>query len=362
MSPQRLAEVTGIPLPARPKLVPATKMLERAGPPDFLIQGLMEKDTYGVLFGKWGAGKSLVALDWALRISLGLPVQGRKTEQGPVVYVVGEGHGGIARRIAAWQALTGYQVNDLLVFTEQAVPIGDEQAVQLLHQEIRAHVARWGRNPAAIFSDTLARNFGPGDENSNSDMGQHVMMVDRWLRTPFGATVLELHHPGHQESERGRGASALPAACDFEYRLEASGPELTLATTKTKDFEPPPALRYRIEPVKLSVGTDEFGHPTQRYESAAVSESGEVADSGASGEVRDEALDVLRAIYRDHQDTLDAAALPVEQARVSTREWRVRLVEEGILSGKYAKQDFYKIRQRLQKAGSVRFDGRYVYL
>ena len=72
--------------------------------------------------------------------------------------------------------------------------------------------------PRLIVLDTLARNFGGGNENDTKDMNQFVTNVDA-VRQAWGCTVLVVHHTGHNSTDRGRGSSALKAALDSEYQL-----------------------------------------------------------------------------------------------------------------------------------------------
>ena len=71
-------------------------------PPNWLVNGMVEERAFGVLYGPAHSFKSFVALDWALSIATGHAWQGRPVRKGHVLYVVGEGTTGFARRIKAW--------------------------------------------------------------------------------------------------------------------------------------------------------------------------------------------------------------------------------------------------------------------
>ena len=102
--------------------------------------------------------------------------------------------------------------------------------------------------------DTLARNFGAGDENSTQEMGAFVAAMDDLRSNWPGSVILIVHHSGHAEKQRARGAMALKGALDFEYRLEKDGLALTLANTKMKDAEPPADLFFSLASVDLEGG------------------------------------------------------------------------------------------------------------
>lgn len=92
--------------------------------------------------------------------------------------------------------------------------------------------------PQLVILDTLARCFGPGDENSTQDMTRFVAACDE-IRSRWRCAVLLIHHSGLSDKTRSRGSSALRAALDAEYRLERTDASLLLTATKMKDAEPP---------------------------------------------------------------------------------------------------------------------------
>lgn len=107
--------------------------------------------------------------------------------------------------------------------------------------------------------DTLARCFGGGDENSTQDMSKFVMACDV-IRRRYGCTILVVHHVGHGDKTRARGAIALKAALDAEYRL-ANDAGLLLTSTKMKDAETPPPLAMQLVSVELPDLFDDDGNP-----------------------------------------------------------------------------------------------------
>lgn len=219
-------------------------------PPEFLVEGLIETDSLGLVFGDPGSGKSFAALDIGLCIAAGVEFHGREVRQGGVFYIAGEGFNGLTRRIAAWQkhhALTG-----------QPLPFYvSHRAAQLLDRasaaEVMQAIAGLAQDsaPALIVVDTLARNFGAGDENSTKDMTAFVAAVDD-LRAAFPkSTILIVHHTGHAEKERARGAMALKGALDFEYRITKHDDKVCVVNTKMKDAEPPKAAFFELQGVEL---------------------------------------------------------------------------------------------------------------
>jgi len=69
--------------------------------PEPLVDGVLDQGTVALLYGKWGSGKSFIALDWAASVATGRAWQGRSTEQRRVLYVAAEGAFGFKGRVDA---------------------------------------------------------------------------------------------------------------------------------------------------------------------------------------------------------------------------------------------------------------------
>lgn len=220
-------------------------------PPEFLIDDLIETDSMGLVFGDPGCGKSFVAVDWGLSIATGTPFNGRKVKQAPVFLIAGEGHNGLTRRFAAWEKHNGVSIKDAPLFvSNRPAQFLDRESAREVAEAVHQLAALYG-SPALIEIDTLARNFGPGDENSTSEMGQFIAAIDD-LKAQFpGCAALIVHHTGHSDKQRARGAMALKGALDWEYRVDKTENTLRLTNTKMKDAEPPKPLAFNLVGVEL---------------------------------------------------------------------------------------------------------------
>ncbi|MBN2582002.1 MAG: AAA family ATPase [Planctomycetes bacterium] len=252
-SPSRRQCVSASPSPRRLQLTRADRIEIR--PPDWLLRGMLERDSFALVFGDPGCGKSFLAIDWAARVATGTPWRGHAIQGGPVVYVAGEGQQGFGRRIRAWQEHNGVSLTDAPLFIAPAVAIPD--AGQLA--ELMAAIDSLDEPPALIVLDTLARCFGGGDENATKDMSAFVSACDT-LRRKYHCTILVVHHTGHADKNRARGAIALKAALDAEYRLAKDG-GLVLTATKMKDAETPAPVAMELATVDLPGVVDDYGNP-----------------------------------------------------------------------------------------------------
>lgn len=223
-------------------------------PAQFVVDGYLEDDALSMMYGPSGCGKSFIALDLACCVATGTPWHGIKVKQGPVVVIAGEGHNGLRRRLGGWQKNRGVSIGGRrLLLSKRAVPLSSPHAGLELAAEIDRMVGNV--KPVLIIVDTVARNYGPGDENSTKDMSAFITAVDQYLVKRYGAHVMLVHHTGHQ-GERARGSSALKAALDQEFSVSGSGGKMVLSCTKMKDAEEPLPRMFAIEQVQLGMSAD----------------------------------------------------------------------------------------------------------
>lgn len=225
---------------------------------EWTIDRYVERDAVSMVYGPSGVGKSFVVLGMACAVATGTPWFGMAVKQGPVFYIAGEGHNGLMRRFKAWETGEGVSLRNAPLYkSRKAIGLLNEEEAMALSQELQAMMDQFGR-PSLIVVDTLARNFGDGDENSTEDMSKFIRVLDE-LRAEAGCHVMIVHHSGH-EGTRARGSSSLRAAMDQEYQVTATGPGVVLLkNTKMKDAEPPGERHFRIK--QIAIGQDSEGIP-----------------------------------------------------------------------------------------------------
>ncbi|HRT43378.1 MAG TPA: helicase RepA family protein [Phycisphaerae bacterium] len=328
------------PPPRQIKLTRADQIEMR--PPHWLLRGMLERDTFALVFGDPGCGKSFLAIDWACRIATGTPWRSQAVKGGPVVYIAGEGQQGFGRRIRAWSQHHGVSLADVPLYLAPAVAMPNPTDLMALATAIDAGVVNVGK-PALIVLDTLARCFGGGDENSTQDMNRFVLACDA-IRQRYGCTILVVHHAGHGDKTRARGAIALKAALDAEYRL-ANDDRLLLTATKVKDAETPPPLALRLVTVELPDLLDDYGNPVT---SAAI----EVvdADTGAlvsqakaamSGKWQKTGLKIAQRLIAEGDD-----------GQASVSDWHKACEAAGM-----RQSTRYSVLAKLHEQGLINVDG-----
>lgn len=256
--------------------------------PEFLVEGVLEVGGSALFVGESGVGKSFVVEGMGFAVASGGAWLGRKVRQGPVVYVAGEGGGGLAKRIRALVEHSGRQSppEDFYFFT-QAVNLFDEASVR---EAIRATEERCPK-PALVVFDTLARSMVGATENSAKDVGKVVDAIDD-LRTRLGCAVIVIHHLD-KKGKTERGSGSLLAAVDAEFLLKKTGTDRRLENTKQRNFA-------EAEPIRISL--------VQVAESlVAVEASTSVADWTKAARQEDKTDEKDEAIRQAIVDALNKA-------------------------------------------------------
>lgn len=297
----------------------AADLIANPKPLAWLIRQRLEQNSLALVFGDPGTGKSFLAMDWAACVATSTDWFGCKVAAGPVFYIAGEGGNGMGRRFRAWELHKGVDLHDAPLYVSTvAAALTDREGLSAALADVQRLIELHGA-PRLIVLDTLARNFGPGDENKTQDMTSFVDACDR-LREETGACVLIVHHSGHGDKSRARGSIVMKGALDWEYRLTAEGRVVTMENVKAKDAEPPAPIAFHLTPVDLGI-CDEEGQPVT---SAALSPAQYMAPStrGKLGRGKNQTL-ALRLLKEGLKECADRLEREGEQGEpwVSHRIW-----------------------------------------
>jgi hypothetical protein len=340
-----MVTLTAVPPERKPRAFRLRKASElEPTAPSWLIRSYLERDVLALVFADPGAGKSFLAVGWSCCLATGTEWLGHRVTPAPVVYIAGEGQNGIARRLRAWSIRHQIALSDApLYVSDTAAAMTDPEALAEVIDAIDEIEA-----PGLIVLDTVARNFGAGDENSTQDMTAFIAAADA-IRARYRCAVLLVHHTGHGDKSRARGAMALKGALDAEYRLDRDETGvIRLEATKMKDAPHPEPIAFRLHTVELGI-FDEGGAPV----TSAVLDPTSYEPPPARGKagrgkwqtVAKEALTDLHARYRAAKE---AGGYDPDTARVPVDDWRIECTERGM-----PRQTFYDVRDRLQELREV---------
>lgn len=197
-----------------------------------LVDGLLFLPGESVVYSPPKLAKTFFALDLALSTATGRPWMGRRTTQGPTLYVAAEGVGGLGARVASWCAWHDEQAIEQTSFLATAPNLLDRRSLGHLLELIAEH------RPILTVLDTLARSAAGADENSAQDMGKVVEALDRIRDAADGGHVCTIHHAGKDTSRGMRGSSALLGAVDTVIELTGDSHAVRCAVAAQKDAEP----------------------------------------------------------------------------------------------------------------------------
>jgi hypothetical protein len=342
----------------RIRFLPAGALVGKPTPLDWLVRGILLKNSMATLIGATGTLKSFAALDMLASIATETPWHDKATKPGAAFYIAGEGGHGIGRRLRAWEIAKQVPLAHApLYISTGGAPLADTVCAAAVAVEVEKLANQHDISPVVVAVDTLHRNFGPGDENSSADMGVFIANLDRYLREPYGACVLVIHHTGHGDTSRGRGSSSLKAAVDTEIYATRSDRILTLSCSKSKDAEEFEPMSFQICPVDLDWNDDEGN-----VETSAVLKPTDYAPplpAKGLGKAQSAALAILDELQSAHRQRLISDGRDPNGARVAVEEWQNRLIAEKVIG---SRQHFWGLKTKLHERREIVIDGLYVSL
>ena len=216
--------------PDPPKEVPPPKPLKtikieswdtiQDEPVEWLIEGVLPALSFAALYGPPGSFKSFHALHIAYCVATGHSWMGRPVKKsGGVLYLCGEGFGGIGARIKACKI--HHQIEDgapIYIVRHQLNLRSSAEDFNALMLAIVQLVEQTGMEFCLAIVDTLARAFGGGNENSSEDMGAFITAMGK-VQEFLNCALMVLHHCGKDAAKGLRGHSSLLGAVDTELEL-----------------------------------------------------------------------------------------------------------------------------------------------
>jgi hypothetical protein len=297
-------------------------------PTQWLVRDLLEADSMAVIYGDPGTCKSFIALDVSACVTTKTPFHGRRiVRPGPVIYLAGEGHNGLARRLSAWSKKTGVSLEGApLALSKMPAALCEPGTMKAVAASLAVLAEKIGP-PILIILDTWSRNLA-GDENSSLDAAEAIAALDR-LRAPWRAAGLIVHHVGHEKS-RARGSTVLRGAVDLELRVDRGADTLIrVECTKAKDIPPPRPMVFRLDDIDLGI-LDEDGRTVL---SGALTEEDWTpleAPKTPSGKNQKLALDILAKTTERHRQVVADSGRDPDVARVTLAAWRDACAAAGI--------------------------------
>ena len=231
----------------------------------FVIDDWLPTESNCLLYAPKDHYKSFVAVDWFMSVASGLDWNGFEVLRGACVYIAGEGNRGLVQRMKAWGIRHGVDIDPLpIALSTIPTQVLNEEVIQAWTEHLKQILMDLGEPIRLVVIDTLATNFGPGDENSPSDMARFLTNLKTYFQAEFTCSVLIVHHTGKDTSKGSRGGSSIEGNADCVYSLKRDGAtsehRVTLRCKHTKDSERPPDVILKAASVELGYN-DRKGFP-----------------------------------------------------------------------------------------------------
>jgi len=301
------------------KLMTVDEVLARSIRHDWLVKDYVERNQTCVCYGESQSYKSLLAIELACAISTSTDWRGKKTKHGAVIYIVGEGGGGgLTRRLRAWEIVNRINLKGVpLIFREAPTSLPIDTHDLIAGAKTFLQVRGWKLE--LIILDTLSRTM-QGNENSQEDFARYQQSLDV-IRDTFDCAALFLHHTGHADKDRPRGAYSIIGNADVILQMEVLGDKRSkLVARKIKDAETPDAMVFQLATVEIG-GYDDDGKPitsvTLRH----------VQDHQAANQPVGKHEKAAYAILQQLTEAVQDDDVPVHQP-VPVTEWRAAFYED----------------------------------
>lgn len=221
-------------------IVSSSEFIAGFVPPDYLIDGLVQRRFCYSMTAPTGSGKTAVALLLSAHVALGRPIGEYQLEQGRVLYLAGENPDDIRMR---WLVMA-----DRMGFDIDQVPVHFLPGVFRLSEiagRIRDEVEAIGP-VSLVVVDTSAAYFEGDQENDNVQMGLHARRMRSLVSLPGEPCVIVACHPvknAGPENLLPRGGGAFTAEVDGNLTCSRSDTVVTLhwqGKFRGPDFAPVP--------------------------------------------------------------------------------------------------------------------------
>jgi len=297
---ERVDPETGAPLGLIQSDVEFTKGFK---PPDYLIDGMIQKGYLYSLTGPTGHGKTPTAMLMGSRVARGVPFHGKPVTQGGVLFLAGENPDDIRARYIAMADHEGFAIGSVpFHFIEGVIDISAQMAL------IEAGAAKIP-NLSLVIVDTDQAYFLGDEGNSNEQRKWFAKVLRRLLKLPGNPTVLVNCHPVKNAGKDNLvpiGGSSFLNEVDGNITCWAEDRTTTIQPHGTKwrgvPFE---GVAFELRTVTTDKLMDSKGRPIPSVMAFEISEEGAARRASVAEE---DDKSVLRMIHRDKRASLVSIA------------------------------------------------------
>jgi hypothetical protein len=226
-----------------PLLVDASEWLADSVPPEYVVEGIVQRGTLCALTAVTNHGKTAVSLTMAVCIATGRKFAGKEIKQGKVLILCGENPDGFRTRLQATLQHMGLERGDVAgLITVLPLPLAIGNYVEQIIEEGRAQ----GGEFALVLIDTSVSYFGGDNEDDNLQARNHAWHMRALVELPGHPAIIANCHPtknADKDALLPRGGGAFLNEIDVNLTVWAEGESAMLHWHRKKrgpDFEPIP--------------------------------------------------------------------------------------------------------------------------
>jgi len=196
---------------AQPMMKSSAEFIAGFTPPDYLLDGILQRRFIYSLTGRTGSGKSALLLLLTSSVALERSIGAHQAQIGRVLYLAGENPDDIRMRWIAMSERFDFNIDSINVhFIPGTFKISE------MFARIQAEAERLGPF-ALVVVDTSAAFFEGDDENSNAQQGAHARRRRSLVTLSGGPCVIVAAHPPKNvqaDNLQPRGGGAFIAEMD----------------------------------------------------------------------------------------------------------------------------------------------------
>jgi AAA domain len=206
----------------KPALMTSDEFTRNFIPPDYLIDGMLQRRFLYSLTAPTGSGKTAIMLRLAYSIALCQAIGRYQIEAaGPVCYLAGENPDDVRMRWIAMSEELGFDRETIDVHFIEGI-----FKLEGIKEEAARKAMEIGCEWASVLVDTNSAYFQYADENSNTDAGKQGRLLRSLVKLPGGPTVIAACHPtktADPDNLLPRGGGAFVAEMDGNLVCRKSG-------------------------------------------------------------------------------------------------------------------------------------------
>jgi hypothetical protein len=292
-----------------PEILRSVAVYNAFKPADDLIEGLLPAVGLVALVANANVGKTFLGIEMLDCVMRGNKFLGLNVDQGDVLLVAGEGHGGLMKRMAALHKARPYEGEGIAISYELPVfNAAPEAAAIKLKRQIEAAAAQSGKPVRLVVLDNLIGMLGGGDLHSSEGVMPMLSELND-LASELKLCIVVIHHENRSGSSAGSFAIRASVDAMLQVREEKFGVR-RIEIDKSRDGSKDLKLAFKLRYVPL--GVNKWGNDV----GSCVVEPHGRADAPAMGAVNDDE-DAPSVVSLDRREDRVQAVLDVfeRQAR-----------------------------------------------